>query len=71
MSLASNISAARHKAEVSQEALARSSGISLWSMGAIERGAQIPRADTIGRIALALGVTTDSLIFGNDREVSP
>lgn len=64
-SIGLRVRAARLKAGLTQEQLARAADVGTLHVSKIERSAvKDPGALTIGKIAAALSVTTDSLIFG-------
>jgi transcriptional regulator with XRE-family HTH domain len=50
---------------LSQQELAENADISLPQLKRYEAGRSEPTLDVIRRLAIALGVTTDALIFGN------
>jgi transcriptional regulator with XRE-family HTH domain len=51
-----NLRAARKRAGVSQEAVAKGAGIHRTEVGLLERGERMPRLDTILKLAGALGI---------------
>jgi transcriptional regulator with XRE-family HTH domain len=57
-----NLIALRQAQQVSQAELARAAGLKRSCISHLERGARSPAADTVVRIAQALGVTTDRLL---------
>jgi transcriptional regulator with XRE-family HTH domain len=57
----------RARLRMSQSTLAKKIGISLTSMSAIETGQTDPRASRITKIAEVLGVSTDYLLFGEEK----
>lgn len=61
------IRAARIARQMTQRAAADAAGIHPVAWGRIERGEDTPRADTVARIARALGVPVGSL-FSADAE---
>ncbi len=52
----------REKRLLTQEELARLSGLTLWTISRIETGAHKPRFSTIKRLAQALGVEPEKLV---------
>lgn len=61
--LAERIKSLREKAGLSQRALAAEAGISQPAVGMIESGRRtLPQADTLARIARALGTTSEKLL---------
>jgi transcriptional regulator with XRE-family HTH domain len=60
--LAQNMRAERRKQGMSQDALARASGIHSSEISRIERGAREPRFSTLVRLARALEVTPSELL---------
>lgn len=65
--LAENVKYYREKAGLSQDGLARKTGITTTGIGNIEQGrVMTPRLDKIGLIADALGVTIDDLRATNN-----
>jgi transcriptional regulator with XRE-family HTH domain len=61
---ASNLSAARRRRGISQEALARASGLRLGTISLLERAKRTPRLDTICLLAKGLGLKPSELIAG-------
>ena len=53
---------AREKRLMTQEELAKSTGISVTSISRIENGAHKPRFSTIKKLAAALGVEPEKLV---------
>lgn len=63
ITLADRIRTLREAAGLSQRALAAEAGISQPAVGMIETGARLtPSADTLARIARALGTTSEKLL---------
>jgi transcriptional regulator with XRE-family HTH domain len=56
-----NIRAARKKAGMSQEQVAKGAGIHRTEVGLLERGLRMPRADTLIKVAGAIGL--DAAVF--------
>jgi transcriptional regulator with XRE-family HTH domain len=56
----------RQAAGVSQPALARAAGIPVGTLRNLEQGRRIPRLDTAGKLARALGVSVDALLGNGD-----
>jgi transcriptional regulator with XRE-family HTH domain len=59
-----NLRRARRRADLSQEKLGFLSSLHRTEIGLLERGARIPRIDTLVKIASALGIAPDELIEG-------
>lgn len=59
-----NLRRARRKAGLSQEKLGFHSELHRTEIGLLERGARIPRIDTLVKIASALEIAPDELIAG-------
>lgn len=59
---AREIRTARHALGMTQAELAERIGIAVEAYGRLERGGVLPRADTLVRLAGALGVSTDTLL---------
>lgn len=59
---ASELRAARRARGWTQSELAERADIAVEVCGRLERGRVLPRADTLVRLALALGTTTDALL---------
>lgn len=57
----------RRAAELSQSDLARLVGVDGQTISRYERDVLVPGADKLGRIADAVGCTTDLLIHGADK----
>ena len=62
VAIGARIKAARERVHLTQEQLAEIIDISPTHMSVIERGVKTPKLDTFGRIANALGVSTDALL---------
>ena len=65
------IKKARQKAGYTQSQLAEMLDVSVNHISALERGIYETRTDTLGKMAVVLGTTTDYLIFGTPEENSP
>lgn len=64
---AANLRRARRNAGLSQEALGDAAGMHRTAIGLLERGARVPRIDTLLKLAVALGVPLEcSLLEGID-----
>jgi len=61
-----NLLRCRTRAEMSQEELAHNSSLHRTEIGLLERGARIPRIDTLVKLAGALSVPPSELIEGID-----
>lgn len=61
-----NLRRCRKQAGISQEALGFLSSLHRTEIGLLERGARIPRIDTVIKIATALSVPLDELTAGID-----
>lgn len=61
-----NLLRCRTRAEMSQEELAHNSSLHRTEIGLLERGARIPRIDTLVKLAGALSVSPSELIEGID-----
>lgn len=59
-----NLGIHRTAAGISQEDLGDLAALHRTAVGQLERGERIPRADTLLRLAYALGVDTDALLEG-------
>jgi transcriptional regulator with XRE-family HTH domain len=59
-----NLVAARKKAGLSQEELAFRAALHRTEIGLLERGARVPRIDTLAKLAGALGVRSEELLVG-------
>jgi Zn-dependent peptidase ImmA (M78 family)/DNA-binding XRE family transcriptional regulator len=62
-SIAANVARLRLDRELTQEELARKAGVSRVALGKIERGAVVPRAQTLADLAKALGVPVGELVI--------
>ena len=65
------IKEARKQAGYTQSQLAELLDVSVNHISALERGIYETRTDTLGKMAVVLGTTTDYLIFGTPDEKSP
>ncbi|HEY5815437.1 MAG TPA: helix-turn-helix transcriptional regulator [Solirubrobacterales bacterium] len=61
---AANLRRRRRVAGFSQEELGRRSGLHRTAIGLLERGARMPRVDTLVKLAAALEIQPDMLIEG-------
>jgi len=61
-SIAANVARLRLDRQLTQEELARKAGLSRVALGKIERGAVVPRAQTLADLAKALGVSVGELV---------
>ncbi|MGE5282584.1 MAG: helix-turn-helix domain-containing protein [Chloroflexota bacterium] len=61
-----NLVRCRMRAEMTQEEVANNSSLHRTEIGLLERGARIPRIDTLVKLASALGVEPAELIEGID-----
>lgn len=61
---AANLRACRKQAGLSQEALGFRAELHRTEIGLLERGARVPRIDTLIKLATALEVGTNDLIAG-------
>jgi transcriptional regulator with XRE-family HTH domain len=59
-----NLARLRRRAGVSQETLGFQSDVHRVAIGNMERGKQIPRADTAAKLCVGLGVSPDELFDG-------
>lgn len=59
-----NLRAQRKKAKMSQEALGKRSSLHRTEVGLLERGARVPRIDTLVKLASALSVKPEALLKG-------
>lgn len=66
---ARRLRAARKAQGLTQAELAERAGLAVEVCGRLERGAVVPRSDTVVRLSLALAVSTDSLLGGADEPV--
>lgn len=67
MSLGNNLKKTRINKNLTQKELAEKSGITRESIGNYERGDRIPPADILEKIATALGVSLQSLLWAEDK----
>ncbi len=61
-SIAANVARLRLDRQLTQEELAQKAGLSRVALGKIERGAVVPRAQTLADLAQALGVSVGDLV---------
>jgi transcriptional regulator with XRE-family HTH domain len=61
-----NLRRARRRAGISQEELGMRSSLHRTEIGLLERGARVPRIDTLIKVASALSVQPGSLLEGID-----
>jgi transcriptional regulator with XRE-family HTH domain len=61
---AANLRACRKQAGLSQEALGFRAELHRTEIGLLERGARVPRIDTLIKLAVALDVPPDNLMAG-------
>lgn len=61
---AKNLTRLRHRADLSQEELSFRASLHRTEIGLLERGARIPRIDTLAKLAGALGVAPADLLDG-------
>jgi transcriptional regulator with XRE-family HTH domain len=59
-----NLVVSRGRADLSQEELAIRAALHRTEIGHLERGARVPRIDTLVKLAGALEVSTDDLLQG-------
>lgn len=59
-----NLRGVRRAAGLSQEAVGYAASLHRTEVGLLERGARIPRIDTLIKLSQALGVTPDTLLIG-------
>lgn len=59
-----NLRACRARAEISQEELAWRSSLHRTEIGLLERGARVPRIDTLIKLASALMIPSEDLLEG-------
>lgn len=64
-SFGDRLTTARKTAGLTQHELAERSGAHVTQIGRYESGASAPTLDVLRNLAVALNVTTDSLIFGD------
>ena len=69
-SVGKNIRRNREKSEISQEALAEKLNVTRQAVSNWELGKTEPDIDTLHRIADALGVTIEELIYGYERKTT-
>lgn len=62
--LGRNLWRARRRADLSQEKLAALCSLHRTEIGLLEKGGRLPRADTLMKLADALGVRVESLLEG-------
>jgi transcriptional regulator with XRE-family HTH domain len=63
-----NLRAARHKAGLAQEKLAKRAALHRTEIGLLERGARVPRIDTVVKVAGVLDVHPGDLLLGIEWE---
>jgi len=69
MDFATRLAAARKERGLTQQALADRVGIHVTQIRRYEAGTSSPTLDVLAKIAVAMNVTTDSLVFGeHDRD---
>ena len=61
---AANLASARRGAGITQEELAFRAALHRTEIGLLERGARVPRIDTLVKLASALGVEAQVLLSG-------
>jgi transcriptional regulator with XRE-family HTH domain len=61
---AANLRACRKRAGLSQEALGFRAELHRTEIGLLERGARVPRIDTLIKLATALDIKPDALLAG-------
>ena len=66
MSLGDNIRNLRLRKNLKQDELAKKAGVSRLMLGKYERGKALPSAETLQKLAVILGVSTDSLLNMDD-----
>lgn len=59
-----NLVRCRERAGLSQEALGEQAGLHRTAIGLLEKGARVPRIDTLLKLAVALDVEPDRLLDG-------
>jgi transcriptional regulator with XRE-family HTH domain len=59
-----NLVHCRERAGLSQESLGEQAGLHRTAIGLLEKGARIPRIDTLLKLAVALDVEPDRLLDG-------
>jgi transcriptional regulator with XRE-family HTH domain len=57
----------RQAAGISQPDLAQAAGIPVGTLRGLEQGRRIPRLDTAGKLAHALGISLDALLGDGDK----
>jgi transcriptional regulator with XRE-family HTH domain len=62
--LGTNIAHHRHRAAISQELLGDLAALHRTAIGQLERGERVARADTLVKLAAALGVDANTLLAG-------
>jgi transcriptional regulator with XRE-family HTH domain len=62
--LGENLAACRRRANLSQEELGRRAALHRTEIGQLERGARVPRVDTLVKLAGALSVSPTDLLDG-------
>jgi transcriptional regulator with XRE-family HTH domain len=62
--IGANLSYCRKRAKLSQEDLSFRAGLHRVAVGQLERGERVPRADTLVKLAGALGVDPGDLLDG-------
>lgn len=58
----------RRRARISQEGLGELASLHRTEIGLLERGARVPRIDTLVKLARALSIPPGELLTGIDRE---
>ncbi|MGH7489152.1 MAG: helix-turn-helix transcriptional regulator, partial [bacterium] len=58
-----NLRRVRRQADISQEELGFRSGLHRTEVGLLERGARVPRLDTLLKLAAGLGIRIESPLF--------
>jgi transcriptional regulator with XRE-family HTH domain len=58
-----NMRRARRRADLSQEALGFLAGLHRTEIGLLERGARVPRVDTLLKLATSLGIRIECPLF--------
>lgn len=66
MGLGDNIRNLRLRKNLKQEELAKKAGVSRLMLGKYERGKALPSAETLQKLAVILGVSTDILLNTDD-----
>ena len=62
LNLSERVKELRNKKGISQEILARESGLSIRTIQRIEKNESVPRGDTLNRLAMALDTSSDKII---------